>query len=73
MEDPQFAQAFIGHLEKMIGELRTELAHYQDGSARAGRGVEGVWTDITDLRIAQIQREKAALENAIAKYGKDHA
>ena len=73
MADPDLFKAFVGHLEKMVGELKDELKPYKDGTAQAGRGVGGVWTDITPLRIAQIEREIEALQNAIARYGKDHA
>jgi hypothetical protein len=46
---PQLSEAFVDKCEKMIAELRNELAAYEAKTAHAGRKAGREWLDITEL------------------------
>ena len=72
MADTTFSDDFIAHTKKMIAELRAELAPYEDGSAEA-RGQDGQGVALTLDLIAQMKREIVALEESLARHGKNGA
>jgi len=72
MADTTFSDDFIAHTKKMIAELRAELAPYEDGSAEA-RGQDGQGGALTLDLIAQMKREIVALEESLARHGKNGA
>ena len=73
MAETEFSQGFTAQTQKMIAELRAELALYEDGSAQARPGQNEKWENATRERIAQIQLEIAALEDSLARHGKNNA
>jgi len=73
MADTRFSDDFIAHTKKMIAELRAELAPYEDGSAEARGGQDGQGTPLTLDLIAQMKREIMALEESLARHGKNGA
>lgn len=65
---PQMWEAFFEWCRNEIAERKEELRPLRDGSGHVGRGYQGQWVDITDARIAQIEREIASLENTIEEF-----
>jgi hypothetical protein len=61
-------EAFLDWCRDAVTDRRKELDSLVAGTARYGRGYQGDWDDITEERIAQIEREVASLENTIAEY-----
>jgi len=73
MADPRFSEDFIAHTKKMIAELRAELAPYEDGSAEARRGPDSKEMTLTLDLIVKMKREIVALEDSLARHGKNDA
>jgi hypothetical protein len=69
MVDPNLSEAFVENLLGMVAQLREELSRLVAGTASAGMRLNGEqWVDITPFRVQQIEREIAALEDAIARH-----
>jgi hypothetical protein len=73
MTHPEFSEDFIVQTQKMIADLRAELAPYEHGSAQARGGENDQWGTATLDRIAQIKLEIMALENSLARHGNNNA
>jgi len=73
MAETTFSEDFIAHTKKMLAELRAELVPYEDGSAEARGGLDSQGVAPTLDLIAQMKREIMALEDALARHGKNDA
>ena len=73
MANTEFSKGFIAQTQKMITELRAQLAPYQDGSAQARPDQNERWENATLERIAQIKLEIVTLEDSLARHRKTDA
>jgi hypothetical protein len=69
--DPEMWQALFDHWRGIVAELRQERQSYASGAKVSRRPYKGEWVDITEQRIAQINREIESLENALKAHGQN--